>query len=493
MNKKNQSLTPTKPTSHDKKDFKQENPPNNIKMDPIKENGVNGIVAAEPTGTSSESSKEAGTRPYLPKTGIARLTYNLSELPSLHIFSINVEYGSRKQVQSRKLRYLAVEEFLRLIEEELKVDGIRKCIAIKVDWMQGPFDPVQDTDRFARLIVPGIKDPSLEKIVQKLNTRVEIPLRDTKYVVKQGEKMKVTCKVIGSGKEISSGDESYHQDFDLLLSSIGNSKLDRTKERSLYGTGKGFAESLPNKYDDTLQRLPGTPHPNMALEKASTVGIKINYLPQLEKRDPSKIHVNVSLLPYIKEKCVADVLFELLGYDILGPSIHKHLESIRRVLVGLHVECVYRMDKDENGRSYSMKPSNDVAMFLGVPPSPKQQWGRRSVIKEVKLHSEVGTFVKRGSDGQEQRYSVTKYFNEMILGKKGPLKYVTLPLANIGDVKAGRQIWVPLEMLEVDHEQLLRHSRHFTEELQAERDAFLGNQENVDKMLKKASQYMDFI
>jgi hypothetical protein len=81
----------------------------------------------------------------------------------------------------------------------------------------------------------------------------------------------------------------------------------------------------------------------------------------------------------------------------------------------------------------------------------------------------------------------------MILGKKGPLKYVTLPLANIGDVKAGRQIWVPLEMLEVDHEQLLRHSRHFTEELQAERDAFLGNQENVDKMLKKASQYMDFI
>jgi hypothetical protein len=123
----------------------------------------------------------------------------------------------------------------------------------------------------------------------------------------------------------------------------------------------------------------------------------------------TKLHVNVSLLPYIQTKRVADVLFELLGYKILGPDLQHNFEDIKQILIGLHVQCSYLSDEERNGTSSERRLPGEASIFGISPQAPKR---RRAVIKEIRLHGDVDSFQKRDKSGKNTTYSVTKYFNE---------------------------------------------------------------------------------
>jgi hypothetical protein len=79
------------------------------------------------------------------------------------------------------------------------------------------------------------------------------------------------------------------------------------------------------------------------------------------------------------------------------------------------------------------------------------------------------------------------------LDGENALKYTGFPLANIGNLKPAGKVWVPLEMLEVHHEQVLRRCGHFTEEIQVSRDAILRLPGGIHPMRKCADEYIDIL
>jgi hypothetical protein len=205
-------------------------------------NGVDGAVRAGPPSLQSAKSYSP-----LRKTAIARFTYGFSELPDLHIFDIKVKNKRGADINSKKLRYREIREFLSLSDfDKWKPRG-----AINVDHKKPSLHVVQSKDRVDHIIFPLRGDIDLKDITARLETQpIEVVLKDTKLVIKYGTLEEIICKISNPGKRISHNDEPYKRSFDLLLRTLSTFNLGEDRVRSLYHVENDFIEPLPRKDPD---------------------------------------------------------------------------------------------------------------------------------------------------------------------------------------------------------------------------------------------------
>lgn len=356
-----------------------------------------------PRSESTLSSNESNLHTPLSKTGVARFTYPISTLPKLVKLNVRIQLRSKEDINSKKLRYRALQEFL----TDPKFREVKSDCAIHVRFRQTDPEQGDREDRFDYIIlaVPDQEDDPI-RFVEGFEFPQRQVLKATKFVANYCEEKEVVCTIKGDPELIPYPEHLYRECLDLLMRTRFSIDLDHSAHRSLCHVKKDFLKPLPgeilrhqsDKLEDVLVSRP--------LDRFSTVKQKLQYIPDLHIAHPDELHLNVNVLPYIQTRCAADVLFDLLGSNILGSGLQQHLSDIKKILTGLHVQCEYFSDEKFNETGTQSKTIDSPEWT----PAPKT--GRKAVIKEIRLHKDVENFLKEGSDEKPTPYSVTKYFNE---------------------------------------------------------------------------------
>lgn len=212
---------------------------------------------------------------------------------------------------------------------------------------------------------------------------------------------------------------------------------------------------------------------------------KIDILLRLKpKLDPAQhvLHFELDLVPGVEKiRSLSEVILSTFGHATMGSGMHQHLPAIRGILIGLTVSRNYILPQQKvsdpgkpahlperakdlrrqassgslfasaKGNRPKMKTSPvlvkstlDIQQPDKAPVAPSRGV---FIVQDVQLTGDVPSFLHKNG----KRFTVGEYFKEV---HKQEIAYQNLPLAKIG-----RDVWVPLEMLNIYGTQAIPTSR----------------------------------
>ncbi|KAF2877075.1 ribonuclease H-like domain-containing protein [Massariosphaeria phaeospora] len=405
-----------------------------------------GASGPTPIEAKAQNGNSAIIRSWKPqsKTGLGRVTYKLQNLPILYVLEVEVS-SENQQVWSRKLRLMALKEFI----EDPDFEPFSNRMTIRLDARENIIERQHEDNTTSakstnHLIVQLRTEDEPEKQLEKFFGK-DVELRFMQKQVKQSELSEdnghkpIVCTIPKAGKLLRPEDYTslYTASLDHLFRWYAR-KPDSESESSY-------------EFDiDFIDPITGHGKP-LATHNFEAY---MRHRPTLEISDNIYcLHLDFDLVPVLtRDTSVAEVLKNyLLSHDLCTGLSHdlKTPKRIRSVLCGLQVTY--------SGGSTSA-PTKDIGTRPKVIcPSPITPMLPSCYIKDLRPAREVGRISKG-----KKTYSVRQYIANF--GDKGRLNsaYEHFPLADIGG-KAS--YWVPLELLDVSREQILKKSGHLTAEL----------------------------
>jgi hypothetical protein len=205
----------------------------------------------------------------LPKTGVGRVTYALSPLPSLLIWDVKVQQcESGKEIYSRKLRYRAISEFLDIWGNT----EYRNEFGIDVRYKSPQTTKGSRTDRFDHLVLEAATNGDSSDFVSELDLPIELKLEKTKFIANYSEEKDVKCTAIGSCELVlPSATEVYRQSLDILMRTRLSNEMEEERVQPFYHAEKDFPRSLPGDFFDPFGRDSDIPLLPRHLDRFSTV------------------------------------------------------------------------------------------------------------------------------------------------------------------------------------------------------------------------------
>jgi hypothetical protein len=353
---------------------------------------------------------------------LGRMSYNLTNLPKFCILPIDIKavVGEEKNsIRSQRLRYKAIQEFTQI--SDLKC--FENQLYIKIDKSEHPLD---------ELIVPIRHGRGLPQELEELvSTKLEKVLASTKFHSKAEQEEdgcskshEVLCTVLTNHKETIGPDHpKYLRSLDTLIRKNASEVIGtQNNPHSLYGMNVDFFNQTPSKFGHVFDSKRSSEHG--ALEGLNTIKLKIRHKAHLllstenpdqppspgsatgEKVPVAVLTLDFDLVPVVHENPVSEVLLELFGRGILGTSMRHNYETIKHILLGLHVRALYdqRADAQSNLIKEKCSGTNDK--------TPIWDYRKRYTINEIRMPGEIEAFGVKGEGGEMRSYSVNKYFNE---------------------------------------------------------------------------------
>ncbi|KAF2741896.1 hypothetical protein M011DRAFT_482143 [Sporormia fimetaria CBS 119925] len=404
--------------------------------------------------------------------------YELQNLPNLLVLDIATAIASdeRELIKSRKLRHLAIQKLL----NSEQFSSFRSLTSV-VPHENGDYVIIPET---------GITDsPSIGELEDLAASKL-FPFHSGIHKMSKGGGLseELVCTIgekrtkMIRPREDTNPKDRYPKLLMTVMKTVATAQQIPLHQLSWYGIDHEFFDKYPTECTDDAPRGLQYAPASILDDKSATIGLKVRYRPEFENEDPSCLRMDLDLVPTVKRKSLDQVVFDLFGRTVLGPSLPQLLPNIKQVLLGLRVECSYWSKRTEDGNlvggTLGSKPpaaQSRSRIFMPTPDNAPQ--GRKGIIQDVKLPGEVEDFVARMDASQPSRMvSVAQYFNNVILAAGGrKLVYEGLPLANIGDAATGRSVWVPLELLLVSNEQSIRCSKLYAKEINDKRERFFDN------------------
>jgi hypothetical protein len=260
-------------------------------------------------------------------THLGRVTHQLTSLPSLYVFPVNVfaiVNGQRKKIRSQKLRYIALQEFTRhpgFVEH-------KHNLCFRIDNSDEPYDEI---------IIPSIDVYGLSPLLQEVGKKpLSATLAVCKYLTPTGNEPDRASKSFSVCCEIPQGahhksicpskGETYLSSLDVLtLWNASGSDVNYTSRESLYGVNERFYSAIPGGYAKIFKS------PDAAakgrFDDVKTVALSIQY--------KSRLHFMSQLNDPPSPECaptpavVIKLDFELVPVLQIG-SITNLLPTLRR-------------------------------------------------------------------------------------------------------------------------------------------------------------------
>ncbi|KAF2000719.1 hypothetical protein P154DRAFT_598304 [Amniculicola lignicola CBS 123094] len=432
------------------------------------------------------------------KTALGRMTYKLEQLPSLFIVDVKViERYSGHGIGSQKLRKKALQNLLHTDQRFQEVDDAAVGIHL---WAgeellnpdnedqtlsaRGGFESCIKKEPIDHLIIPissAEEDPSA---IFSILVNESIPIKDEMKMARNSEKSEhrgsdqaLSCRFLSKGKVIKQSDDNplYRKSIEVLI-------------RSYITQRKIWEKSLPvgGEY------LQGYPHRS---DRASMVHkcfeVWLRYDPKIELTSNSaEIHLDYDLVPAVSSQLVSELLDNFYGIQLFSLGLPIPIAQIKRTLCGLEVsrvDCtpeVYRTETTSKHIEVD-RLSPDVT----GKDTRGRLLGECHVIRDVKMPGDVAPFyVFNGT--RRVKVSVNKYFEDYLLHDR-VLEHPNLPLANIGRTEHGREVWVPLEELQISGLQILKASNCFTHELQAFQGKFLKDHSSEEVIERRCKSFFE--
>lgn len=432
------------------------------------------------------------------KISLGRVDFQLETLPTFYVAEIQTVVDGGKQCLSRKLRCSAISKFLTQIgfSGPFAVNHNAKLGQLSLDDAYGPIDHFILRCKFMGDIEPPIMATLSSRVFQD---STEKELRRNNGIL---EERTVNCRFV-SGRLVkpNSGDEQeqklYHRCLATFICTEASKDL-AGRRSDANPAHKEWLLSNPSKFHTSFK--------NEGLAKYCSFRTRAEPVLNL---DAMKLHLNLDLVFCLDKKVmVSDLLLEYLGNNLLGPMSAEHLSLITGVLAGQKVRYIdpakiengvgpltpqpRRQDSLFSPRSHhdlkkmpslSLRPmpstpqrspsvnmtAQDTSRNSGSPETKYNQNGQQSSqtiqtykIQDIRSSAEVSKFVVRHENSHPtpetpgtKPMSVSAYFEKV---KKTPLKYPHLPLAQVG-----QGTWIPLEFLQLEEGQILRHTGHLAD------------------------------
>ncbi|KAH6407659.1 hypothetical protein HBI14_163420 [Parastagonospora nodorum] len=403
----------------------------------VKANASTGYCGMLSSPTNRPTTSVIKNNPHS-KTAVGRLTYELTDLPPLFVATVETlcpktsaqePIDNWEAVAHKRLRKDAVRE---MIAKTIKVDDLAN-VAINQDG-NGTLDQVvvpvsPETQALTQNLVPGQTELDHTKMMAK---KAEADSKE-EAASKAAAHRPVACKILPQ-KDIDDKKkaELYWKSFDSLIQ-MRTSQIDDpsgTSRHTCYIQDFPSVINGPNKINPFLCSQRAVP-----MEVGSGLSLGLRIQPSLNT-DHKCLHLDFDLVAYDPKGSLHSALFDAFGKNGLLSKPLEHLTVLAGLLKGLQVRCKYVVEKDP------LEPGKKASLL----DSKNSYRGRLFRIADVKIPEDVKFNV-----GTET-YTVASFFNERVLPTSQELQYPELPL-----VSDGKDHWVPLEMLIVEHAQPIHH------------------------------------
>jgi hypothetical protein len=379
------------------------------------------------------------------KTAIGRLTYELENLPTLFVANLKTVHSPKADDENGSTAWPVVKH------NKIRKDAIKELLSGSgIAHIAADIAISQDANTTVDHLVAPFKGRGTilhwEFHPRRINLKLTKKMASKADVDSGADSHRsVACEIIMGDPDEDIQAHLYWRSFGSLIRMRASQADDPTGDN----IHAEFIQSL-GKVTGQVNRI--DPFQSL-MESGTGVPLGVRIVPSFTT-EHKRLHLDFDVVPYICKRFLHDVVLDVFDRNSMLANPAEYIDVLRELFAELQVRCAYI-------------PSTDASTHATLLDQTNSHLGRLFRIKAIEMPDNVPEF-----NVNNEPHTVHSYFSRCkstsyrglergvtnnlidVLPQGRDLQYLNLPL-----VSDGKDHWVPLEMLIVEHAQALRHKR----------------------------------